>query len=685
MQSMPHGTEGPIEEMQFATLDALPGLKAGAMAEPWWQAGLPPGACGIEALLTSHDPIAGGAAPKTSIWSVGSPRADGAPSAADSGAATRPPSSLSADGVPVAPDGPVDLAASPPFRAAALSLGSDPVDGKRLDESPGLSRGRSRSESASTASPTLASQIELGDVWRGAEQPLQQQQGGEDADLAEAFALHAEAPTFIPRGGTGTPPVYPSRSTVASSLAELAAPAAPDGLPFTFDEPSCAAPGRGDLPRYMYLGQAPPATGRSAWDDAYAARAGESPVQYPQQQYPQQQYLQQPQEQHYAPQQYPQEQYTRQQYAQERYTQQQPQQYQKGHRQQQQQQYATRAGGAARLHANAWSTGPTSRGFGGYAGWPHLHPQEGHAGALISGTGTLPLRSGGSSIASDETEIEHHAPVGNAAAHAALDGRKGLKALVSGTAEDILRSAAGCSLKAVELANTLRSRLGTEALGAVRKQCGGLLSLLESQPKVFIVRRIPKSDIVTLRRPPQVKPAQRHAPPQAHGPPPPPYAMAAPVPRHVHYPPGLAPQGAAQAAYEGPPGHYGSPRGDGSYLVAMDVAVHRRRAPSGELLEALTVEAMVPTQAWNADPARDAPFVAATLETLEQLGGTATISKLRGHLKHRLHLSRSVKTVPLKAFMRAYCNIFMVNGNTASLVEQPARLRSAPTRLATSY
>lgn len=62
----------------------------------------------------------------------------------------------------------------------------------------------------------------------------------------------------------------------------------------------------------------------------------------------------------------------------------------------------------------------------------------------------------------------------------------------------ILMDAADHSLKAVELANTLRARVGTEMLALVREKWGGLLSLLEKHPEKFFVERIPKSDRVSL-------------------------------------------------------------------------------------------------------------------------------------------------------------------------------------------
>lgn len=54
------------------------------------------------------------------------------------------------------------------------------------------------------------------------------------------------------------------------------------------------------------------------------------------------------------------------------------------------------------------------------------------------------------------------------------------------------------SLKAVELANSLRSKLGVHLLAHVRDVFGGLLNLLERRPDTFDVVRIPKNDHVVL-------------------------------------------------------------------------------------------------------------------------------------------------------------------------------------------
>ena len=77
-----------------------------------------------------------------------------------------------------------------------------------------------------------------------------------------------------------------------------------------------------------------------------------------------------------------------------------------------------------------------------------------------------------------------------------------VESLVVKEAADILGEASMHRLKAVELANTLRARVGTEMLTAVRSNFGGLLTLLSKHQHIFRVRRIPKSDTVALVNPP---------------------------------------------------------------------------------------------------------------------------------------------------------------------------------------
>jgi hypothetical protein len=64
---------------------------------------------------------------------------------------------------------------------------------------------------------------------------------------------------------------------------------------------------------------------------------------------------------------------------------------------------------------------------------------------------------------------------------------------------EVLSQAASSSLKAVELANTLRARVGIESLGQIRERWGGLLALLEKYPDVFRVNRVHLGEsVVTL-------------------------------------------------------------------------------------------------------------------------------------------------------------------------------------------
>jgi len=62
----------------------------------------------------------------------------------------------------------------------------------------------------------------------------------------------------------------------------------------------------------------------------------------------------------------------------------------------------------------------------------------------------------------------------------------------------ILREAPRNTLKAVELANFLRSRVGSDVLARIREKWGGLLVLLERHTTRFRVDRIPKNDMVSL-------------------------------------------------------------------------------------------------------------------------------------------------------------------------------------------
>ncbi|KAJ1434686.1 hypothetical protein B484DRAFT_325949, partial [Ochromonadaceae sp. CCMP2298] len=90
---------------------------------------------------------------------------------------------------------------------------------------------------------------------------------------------------------------------------------------------------------------------------------------------------------------------------------------------------------------------------------------------------------------------EHQSsPFGKGGSPSLPGEQESVETTVLRTCQEILSGAADGSLKAVELANTLRARVGTDALGRIRERWGGLLALLEKQSSLFRVDRIPKND-----------------------------------------------------------------------------------------------------------------------------------------------------------------------------------------------
>lgn len=96
----------------------------------------------------------------------------------------------------------------------------------------------------------------------------------------------------------------------------------------------------------------------------------------------------------------------------------------------------------------------------------------------------------------------HHTPHSNPVAAQKLSlqtvDERAIANVILSNCYQILLDAANHGLKAVELANTLRARVGTEVLAMVRERWGGLLSLLEQHPDQFTVERVPKNDRVVL-------------------------------------------------------------------------------------------------------------------------------------------------------------------------------------------
>jgi hypothetical protein len=214
----------------------------------------------------------------------------------------------------------------------------------------------------------------------------------------------------------------------------------------------------------------------------------------------------------------------------------------------------------------------------------------------------------------------------------------------------ILHEASQRTLKAVELANTLRARMGTEALANVRERCGGLLTVLEKYPATFLVRRIPKSDTVSL-----IGAAELRVPPLQQSP-------------GLEY--GLMPTSVSANS-----------------LASSDPSEDALMVQGPELdldptLTMLTSEFCVPTQIWHVDQFNDWRYVNLIVSQLSMVGGTATVSKLRGLMKEALGCPKSIKSVPLKAFLAAYHRYFQVVGNRVNLVSAlhppPAALDALP-------
>jgi len=184
----------------------------------------------------------------------------------------------------------------------------------------------------------------------------------------------------------------------------------------------------------------------------------------------------------------------------------------------------------------------------------------------------------------------------------------------------------------VELANTLRAILSAEDLILVKRHFGGLLALLEKYPDTFAVVRIPKSDMVKL-----VSPVDSQ----------------------------MSPVVSSTAA--NPPVEAGAM----DYEHGMS---WRMGGPTCPVLSTLTSEQMVPSAAWPSATALDLPWVRLVADRMHRLGGSATVSRLRGVLRQALGPlagGESIKSVPLKALLRAYAQHFELTGNFVRLTAVP--------------
>eukprot|EP00638_Chattonella_subsalsa_P008049 CAMPEP_0117754522 /NCGR_PEP_ID=MMETSP0947-20121206/12878_1 /TAXON_ID=44440 /ORGANISM="Chattonella subsalsa, Strain CCMP2191" /LENGTH=349 /DNA_ID=CAMNT_0005573625 /DNA_START=346 /DNA_END=1395 /DNA_ORIENTATION=+ len=184
------------------------------------------------------------------------------------------------------------------------------------------------------------------------------------------------------------------------------------------------------------------------------------------------------------------------------------------------------------------------------------------------------------------------------------------------TAQEILQDTSTQELKAVELANTLRACVGTDALSQVKEHFGGLLVLLQKYPAIFTVKRIPKNDMVCLTK------------------------------------------RSSEIAYG-----------------TVDIEEFTPQYPTIDPFDCiyrpemnwLTSEKWVPGKIWPADAERDGPIIRAIADQLLQNAAPITVSKLRGLIRIQLNSKDTIKSVPLKALISAYSHVFSLSGNKVSL------------------
>jgi len=191
------------------------------------------------------------------------------------------------------------------------------------------------------------------------------------------------------------------------------------------------------------------------------------------------------------------------------------------------------------------------------------------------------------------------------------------------TAEKVLCEAPNKTLKAVEIANALRGKLGVDYLHKVKATYGGLLALLQKYPNKFYVKRISKNDVVSL--------------------------AAADCEKYLLE---------TSRSFE---------------LCDEETSVDDQ---SSELhsaaLAQLTTKKCVPGQPWDCEPNRDFPTVKAIVGILEDhekktKAGGMDVSKLRDVIRIRLKSSKTIKSLRLKALVNAYTTVFRLKGNTVSL------------------
>mmetsp|Transcript_20447 Transcript_20447/g.30256 ORF Transcript_20447/g.30256 Transcript_20447/m.30256 type:complete len:623 (-) Transcript_20447:215-2083(-) len=341
---------------------------------------------------------------------------------------------------------------------------------------------------------------------------------------------------------------------------------------------------------------------------------------------------------------------------------------------------------------------------------PHIRPSNANQSKYENYCVSQPARTNPKYMSSSSGQKPLFVPLSASSTNA-------LENLVMKESTDILSNTAVGSLKAVELANTLRARLGAESLAHVRELRGGLLTLLERYPYVFNVERIPKSDRVTL--------IQRESSPPKFQESFHPFCIhIGGIPSYMTDDDILFCVKSCSRAKPKITVHRSNRRErvisvsytnskDAEYArknlfnhpawnltashVACDGNCEERKKRNMEqsswkstssvsnypnrileqnkfgssdaflVISTLTSDKFVPTQAWPISLTKDWPIVEAIKEILRSLGGFSTISKLRGLLRSRLDSSLTIKSVPLKALIVAYSDSFVLVGNRVSL------------------
>ena len=133
----------------------------------------------------------------------------------------------------------------------------------------------------------------------------------------------------------------------------------------------------------------------------------------------------------------------------------------------------------------------------------------------------------------------------------------------------------------------------------------------------------------------------------------------------VPIPPSIDPLQQGQFPQQPPQQHPQTTYTNGSQSASAVAGSIERDCP---VLQRLCDDTYVPTQPWPADHVRDLPYCSAVVAQMQQFGGSTTVSKLRGFLRNRISATDNIKSVPLKAMIVAYPQLFVLENNYVYLV-----------------